>query len=116
MHTPIQITFRDFQHSDAVEQYVRARAEKLEGLASRIVSCHVALELPHRHSQRGRHYRVRIDLHVPGGDLVVGNTHDDDRNDEDLYAAIDVAFDQVSRRLQDFVRRQREGGKGHAPS
>jgi ribosomal subunit interface protein len=116
MHTPIQITFRDVQHSDAIEQYVRTRAEKLDGLASRIVSCHVALELPHRHSQRGRHYRVRIDVHVPGGDVVVGNTHEDDRNEEDLYAAIDAAFDQAGRQLQDLVRRQRGSTKSHEPS
>jgi ribosomal subunit interface protein len=107
MQTPIQITFRDVQHSDPVEQYVLARAAKLDSLASRIVGCHVTLELPHRHQQHGRHYRVRVDLHLPGGEVTVGNTHDDDRNDEDLYAAIDAAFELAGRRLQDFVRRQR---------
>jgi ribosomal subunit interface protein len=107
MQTPIQITFRDVQHSDPVEQYVLARAARLDSLASRIVGCHVTLELPHRHQQHGRHYRVRIDLHLPGGEVTVGNTHEDDRNDEDLYAAIDAAFDLAVRRLQDFLRRQR---------
>jgi ribosomal subunit interface protein len=107
MQTPIQITFRDLHHSDAVENYVLARVEKLGSLASRIVGCHVTLELPHRHQHQGRHYRVRIDLHLPGGEVTVGKTHDDDRNDEDVYAAVDAAFDLAGRRLQDFVRRQR---------
>jgi ribosomal subunit interface protein len=107
MQTPIQITFRDVSHSDSVEQYVRARAARLDAVASRIVGCQVALEVPHKHSQHGRHYRVRISLQVPGGEVVIGNTHDDDRNEEDLYAAIDAAFDLAARRLQDYVRRQR---------
>jgi ribosomal subunit interface protein len=113
MQTPIQITFRDVHHSDAIERYVRTRAGKLDAMASRIIGCHVTLEVPHKHSLHGRHYRVRIDLHLPGGEVVVGNTHDDDRNEEDLYAAIDAAFDLAGRRLQDFVRRQRGDVKSH---
>jgi len=116
MVLPIQITFRDLPRTDAIDQYVRTRASKLEGLSERITSCHVALEVPHRHARHGRHYRVRIDLHVPGGEVVVGGNHDDDGSAGDLYAAIDHAFDLAGRRLQDFVRRQRGDVKSHGPS
>ncbi|HZU85404.1 MAG TPA: HPF/RaiA family ribosome-associated protein [Polyangiaceae bacterium] len=113
MQAPIQITFHGVQHSDAIEEYVRKRADKLDTLDPRVVACRVALELPHRHAHHGEHYRVRIDIRVPGGEVVVERVPEGDRAYEDVYAAIDAAFDDASRRLQDFVRRQRGEVKRH---
>jgi ribosomal subunit interface protein len=104
---PIQVTFRDIRHSDAVEAYVRERAAKLETFSARITGCHVTVEAPHRHQQTGRHYRIRIDLTVPGNEVVVSNASDDNPTNEDLFAAVDQAFDRMGRRLEDHVRRQR---------
>ena len=72
MKLPIRITFRDLDRSDALELYVRERAAKLDTFADRITGCHVAVEAPHRHQHTGRHYRVRIDLTVPGAEISVG--------------------------------------------
>jgi len=113
MQLPIQITFHDLAHSDAVEQYVRTRAAKLDTLATRVTGCRVALEVPHRHARHGEHYRVRIDVTLPGGEIVAVRSPDDAKTYEDLYAAIDAAFDDVDRRLQDFVRRQRGDVRPH---
>ena len=106
MELPLQITFRDLDHSDDIESYVRTRAEKLETVGSRIVKCHVNIEPPHRHKQHGRHYRVRLDLAIPGRELVIDRCPDESRDTEDVYAAIDHAFDHA-------VRRLREGAKKH---
>jgi ribosomal subunit interface protein len=103
----VQITFRDIPHSDAIEIYVRDHVAKLDTFASRITACHVVVEAPHKHQQHGRHYRVRIDMTVPGGEVVVSNAPDEDSTNEDAYAAIDEAFDRLGRRLEDHVRRQR---------
>jgi ribosomal subunit interface protein len=116
MELPLQITFHELEHSDAIEQYVRDAAAKLERLDPRIVGCRVALELPHRHSQHGEQYRVRIDVTVPGGEVVVAHTPGEDRTYEDLYGAIDAAFDDAARALTDFVRRQRGEVKPHERS
>jgi ribosomal subunit interface protein len=113
MQIPLQITFRDFAHSDAVEGYVRTKAAKLDTLDARITSCRVAVEMPHRHARHGEHYRVRIDITVPGGEIVVGHVPGEKKAYEDLYAAIDASFDDAARRLQDFVRRQRGDVKAH---
>ncbi|HXX67505.1 MAG TPA: HPF/RaiA family ribosome-associated protein [Polyangiaceae bacterium] len=107
MQLPVQVTFRDMPRSDAIEAYVRKHAAKLETFSARITACHVALEAPHRHQQSGRHYRVRIDLAVPRGEVVVSHAPEDDATNEDAYAAIDEAFDRVVRRLEEHVRRQR---------
>jgi ribosomal subunit interface protein len=113
MQIPLQITFRDIEHSDPVEQYVRQKAAKLDALDPRVTSCRVAIELPHRHARHGEHFRVRIDITVPGGEIVVGHDPGEKKTYEDLYAAIDSAFDDAGRRLQDFVRRQRSDVKAH---
>jgi ribosomal subunit interface protein len=107
MKLPIRITFRDMTPSDAVELYVRDRAAKLDTFAGRLTGCHVSVEMPHRHQRTGREFRVRIDLTVPGAELVVNDSKDD------VYAAIDAAFDHSGRKLEDWIRRQRGDVKPH---
>jgi len=107
MQTPLQITFRGIAASDPIETYVRTRADKLERFAERITGCHVMIETPHRHKKHGHHHRVRIDLAVPGDELVVTRDPDARKEQEDLYASIDAAFDDAQRLLEDHVRRQR---------
>lgn len=106
---PLQITFRDMEHSDAVEGYVRKRATKLTAVRRGIVACKVALEAPHKHKNHGRHYRVRIDLTVPGMELVVDRCPDAGDACADVYAAIDHAFDHALRRLRDGSKRRQLG-------
>jgi ribosomal subunit interface protein len=113
MQAPIQISFRDIPHSDAIETYVRRRAAKLETFSDRITGCYVVVEAPHRHQHQGRHFRVRAELTVPGGQVVASHAPDDDPANEDAYAAIDDAFDRLGRRLEDYVRRQRGDVKSH---
>lgn len=116
MSLPLQITFHGVDQSPAAEDYVRAKAKKLETLHPRIVDCRVSVEMPHRHGRHGQHFRVGIDLRVPGGEVVATHAAQEDRSYEDLHAAIDAAFDVVGRRLQDFVRRQRGDIKSHEHS
>jgi ribosomal subunit interface protein len=104
---PLQITFRDVPYSGALEAYVRRRAAKLETFSSRITGCHVAVEAPHRHKHTGRHFRIRVDLTVPGGEVVVSHAQGDDEANQDAYSAIDEAFDRLGRRLEDHERRRR---------
>ncbi|MGA9165610.1 MAG: HPF/RaiA family ribosome-associated protein, partial [Thiobacillus sp.] len=61
MKTPLQITFRDIEHSDALEAHIREKAEKLETFFEPIMSCRVVVEMPHQHKQQGKFFSVRID-------------------------------------------------------
>jgi ribosome-associated translation inhibitor RaiA len=90
---------------------VRRRAAKLLTFAPRITGCHVAIESPHHHHRHGRHYRVRVDLVIPGAELVVGNAPDARDSDENAYSAIDRAFDRMARRLEEYGRRNRSLAK-----
>jgi ribosomal subunit interface protein len=107
MIEPLRITFRDVPSSPALEATIRERAAKLERFRDRITSCHVVLETPHRHKRRGYSHSVRVDLSVPGQDIVVSREAASGRSRGDLYAAIRDAFDAVDRQLEHRARRDR---------
>ena len=71
MKIPLQITFRNMPPSQAIEKNIREKAAKLESLYGRIMGCRVTVEAPHRRHHKGKAFRVRIDLTVPGGELLV---------------------------------------------
>jgi ribosomal subunit interface protein len=104
---PLQITSRSFSSSEALNQLVE---EELEGLAKffdRIQSCHVTVEQPHRHQRQGNHFKVRVELVVPGTELVVNRSPDEHESHENPYATVVEAFGSMKRMLQDYARKQR---------
>jgi len=69
-----QISFRDIDSSEFVEKRVREEIDKLERYFSRITSCRVVVEAPHRHHHKGKLYHLRIEIGVPGRpEIVVGH-------------------------------------------
>jgi len=108
MQIPLQITLRDMPHSEAVESRIRQRAEKLNRFYDRIMGCRVVVEMPQRNRHQGKLHSVRIDLTVPGGELVVNRVQD-----EDVYIAIRDAFDAAGRQLEDYARKRRGEVKNH---
>lgn len=109
---PLEITFRDFPSTPALEAHVRERAAKLEHFARGIVRCHVTVEAPHRRSQHGDRYHVRIDLGLADGDLHVSRDHGANGALEDAYAAIDDAFKRAERQVAEHGNKRREGRHG----
>src|SRR4051794_35647509 len=106
-------TVRDFEPSEGIAAYVREKAAKLETFYDRITSVRIALESPHRHHQQGKAYRVRIDIVVPGGEVVAGSAPPSDARHTDPFAAVDDAFDEAERVLVDFARKRRGYTKTH---
>ncbi len=99
--------------SPAVEARIRKKAEKLERFHDRIVGCTVVVEAPHRHHHKGKLYSVRVDISVPGKDLVVGKANSLDHTHEDVYSAVRDAFDAVVRQIEDQTRKMRGDVKTH---
>jgi ribosomal subunit interface protein len=110
----LQITFRHMTPSPVLEERVRARVAKLETYMPRLVACHVVVDAASAHHASGGHFHVRIDLTVPGHELVVGRDADERISSEDAYAAIEHAFDVAQRLLEDRVRRDRGDVKRHS--
>jgi ribosomal subunit interface protein len=108
MEIPLQITAHDFRLTPAIESEIRNKAAKLDTYYDRITRCHVVLEAPVGHHRHGGPFNVRIDVTVPGSELVVNRQEDDD-----LTVAIRNAFDAMRRRLEDHIRLQRGDIKTH---
>jgi ribosomal subunit interface protein len=108
MKLPLQITARNVSLSEAAEAAIREKAAKLDTFYDRIMSCRVVVEAPHRHQHQGALYNVRIDITVPGSELVVKK-----EPHEDLYVSIRDAFDAARRQIQDYAHKQRGETKLH---
>jgi ribosomal subunit interface protein len=113
MEVPLEITFRNLDPSDFIEARVRERVDRLEKFHGRITSCHVSIEAPHRHHHKGVLYHVRLDLRVPGKDIVVSRDPGDDNAHGDVYVAIRDAFETAERQLAEHTRVMRGDVKAH---
>ncbi len=113
MNLPLQVTFRGTPRSKAVEAHIREKADKLDVFYKKIMGCHVVVEAPHRRHHKGKHYHVRIDMTVPGGELVVNREPSKHSEYEDVYVAVRDAFDAARRQLQNYAKRQRKEVKTH---
>lgn len=107
MQLPLQITFHNMAHSDAIEKIIREKAEKLDHFADHIMGCRVVVEMPHRHHVHGNQYQVRIDITVPGDEIVVNREPSEHTEYRDVEVAMRDAFDAARRQLEDYVRRRR---------
>ena len=127
--------------SEVIEAHVREAALKLDSFYDEIMGCRVLVESPHQRHRKGKQYHVRIDLTVPGGELVVKRAprlltdrplryrkapEDVDVEEsrelskyaahDDIQLAIRDAFDAARRKLQDYARRRRGVLKLHEGS
>lgn len=131
MTVPLQITFRNIEQSDRVKATIRKQLVKLGRFYSRIVSCRVAVEAPENRRRYGGVHHVRIDLCLPGAELVIKNDPSLRRSIQseelskspkrfDLSAphkcveqAVRDAFRAARRRLEDHARRTRGDVRAH---
>lgn len=110
---PIQVTFRNMEHSDFIEAEVRKRAARLDRFADRIMSCRVVVEAPHQRHNKGKLYDVRIGMTLPGREIAVTRSGPQDHAHEDVHVAIRDAFRAATRQLEDHVRERRGQTKTH---
>jgi ribosomal subunit interface protein len=109
MQVPLQITMHGVRHSEALQAAIRERAAKLEQFHPNIISCRVTVDESGRHQRQGRQFTLRLDVHVPGKEIVVTRDHH-----EDVYVALREAFDAARRQLEDALRERRGDVKPHA--
>lgn len=102
MKLPLQITSRNVSLSETAEQAIRDKAAKLDAICDQIMGCRVLVETPHRHQHQGNTYNVRIDLTVPGAEMVIKR-----EENQDLHIAIRDAFDAARRKVKEHSQRQK---------
>lgn len=119
------ITFRGMDRSETLESDIHEQVRKLSTYSRALMGCHVLVEFAQRHHETGNHFHVRIDLGVPGEDIVVAHdaslhataqdiamekgtkAAETDPERKHARVAIHEAFAVARRQLQDYARRQR---------
>jgi len=99
----LQVTLRGIPHSDAVEAAIRRKVAGLERVYARITAVRATVEAPHHHHHQGNLFTVKLDVTLPGGEIVVNRDHA-----EDVYVALRDAFQAARRQLIE----QAERGQG----
>jgi cold shock CspA family protein len=124
---PIQIVFHQMETVPQVEGWIRSEAEKLDRYYARITGCRVGVEFVHRRYRSENPYQVKIELSVPGEEIVatqqpaihgamkhfsepkrVKRLEGPEFRYKDLHAALADAFKAAKRRLEDYACRQRQ--------
>ena len=108
MKLPLEISARDVRINGETEELIRDKALKLDRFYDQIIGCRVKVDVPHRSQRSGIMYNVRIDITVPGGELIVKR-----EPDQDLHAAIVNSFETAQRRVTEYAEKQRGEVKTH---
>jgi ribosomal subunit interface protein len=110
MGAQLQITVRDMPHSPVLEARIRRKLAGLERIQPRIAAFHVTLEAPHNHHRKGGQFHVKLDIKVPGAEIVVTRDHDGD-----VYVALRDAIQTARRQLIEHAERGQGADKVRRP-
>ena len=102
MDVPPEIAFRNVEPTETLKALIQEGIASLEKVHPRLVSCRVMVEEVNRGFPH-----VRLDIGVPGKELVVNNKETPvDPSNRDVAAAIREAFDVARRQLREQRVRQ----------
>ncbi len=114
MQIPLDVTFREVQKTEELQNLIEEKVEKLNRVCGHLVRCRVVIEQPQKHQRSGSPYAVRIETTLPPEHVVVvkreageGNMHDP------LSTVIRDAFNAAERKLKSQVHKQRGEIKRH---
>ncbi len=106
MQYPVQLTLRGIARCDSLERYIGDEVSRLDRLCDGLLGCHVVAEtLARRHPQPVQ-YSVRLNIALPGTEVVVSREHG-----EDIYAALREAFAAAGAQLNGHLRRHGAGAR-----
>jgi len=104
---PPEIAFRNVEPTETLKALIQEGIASLEKVHPRLVSCRVMVEEVNRGFPH-----VRLDIGVPGKELVVNNKETPvDPSNRDVGAAIREAFDVARRQLREQRVRQSDEWK-----
>jgi ribosomal subunit interface protein len=110
MAAQLQITVHDMPYSAVFETRVRGKLARLERIYPRITAFHVTLEAPHHRHRESGQFCVKLDIKMPGAEIVVTRDHD-----EDIYVALSDACKAARRQLIEHAERGQGGDNSHRP-
>lgn len=101
----VEITLRGIPHTSALETRIRHKVKKLAQLFPFLTGCRVIAEMPQPRHGHVSQFLVRLDIALPGSEIVVNR-----EDHEDVYVALREAFRAARRQLSGHNGRQRAPG------
>jgi len=102
MQSPLQITFRHMAPSSTVTERIREYVARLERFHDNVIGCHVVVDAPAAHRNKGAPFEVHIEATLPGKELFVRSNHADSSAHADVYVALRDAFDDMKRAMREY--------------
>ncbi|HEX3527001.1 MAG TPA: HPF/RaiA family ribosome-associated protein [Thermoanaerobaculia bacterium] len=106
MELPLTINAHDIILPEPLEAVIREKAAKLDRINGHLIGCRVTIEGPGSHHRHGGPYKVRIDISLPGSELVINQ-----KEAAEMSLAIRDAFEAARRRLEEHRDLQLEKRK-----
>jgi ribosomal subunit interface protein len=106
MPLPVTITFRNLDHSPALEQRIRKLVERLGRFSRHIQRCDIVIQPPAHHQHHGGLHDFRVHITLPEEQIAIHRARRADQAHEDVYVALRDAFRAARRRLEDYERRR----------
>src|SRR5579863_9881981 len=106
---PTQVSFRNMSQPLGLVEQVHEKVPDLEKIYPRLTACRVMIECRNHRHPMGDLFHVRIDVTVPGAELVVSRDPSEQGAYQDLKVIVHTAFDQIRRQLENHVSRLRTG-------
>ncbi len=95
MRYPIHIRLSGLESSVALTAAVETHASGLPWVESQIIGCWVGVHCDSEQLPAGAPYSVRLDVLIPGHELVAQRVQN-----SDLHLALEQAFDDIKQKLQ----------------
>lgn len=102
MPLKLDVAFRNMDPSDALNELIREKADKLDNVFNGITGCYVVLEALKRQGKRNQ-LEILIELRVPGPPIIVKHNSNQSESQNDMYATVRQAFKVANRQLKSYV-------------
>jgi ribosome-associated translation inhibitor RaiA len=106
MQSPLRITFRHMLPPEAIEARTRELVARLERVHQNILGCHVTLDTPAAHRNKGAPFEIKIDIDLPGKTVHVDSARTRHPEDANAYNALHHAFETARRLLDEQAQKQ----------
>jgi ribosome-associated translation inhibitor RaiA/cold shock CspA family protein len=113
MRPILEVHYRNVDKAPSIEELIQEKVYKLQQVFSDIMSCRVSIEKPQQHQKVGNPYRVRLDLKIPGGEVVAVRESSQGDMHDSLPKVIRDAFTAARRHLKERGRQMRGEVKVH---
>lgn len=107
-----QVSFRNVRRNVSLDRIILDGIGKLEEVHGRITAVRMAVEDQRGPGTHDHLYRVRLEITVPGGDVIVKEAPAGDPHPS-LDQVLNQAFDTARRRLKEARKRRKGDVKDH---